>query len=923
MAEVPNRVNHRVALFGMGGVGKTQCALEYAYSNKRNYERIYWICAMDQASILSGYRTIATGAKLPTGLQNATPQDAAEAVLRWLRQSPSWLIILDNLDNVEAANGLVPEVGPGKHLLITTRNPRTKGIPAEPLEVPVMTTSESVELLLTLSEVGDQVSPGSHEARQAGEIVKELGYLPLAIGQSAAYIREVTQGFAAYVEEYHKNRKELNGWKTHNSCYPETLERTLLMSFKALGPRHPSFQLLRILSFLNPDIILIDFLIAGSKAFDDPLQQVLASQTETAKSLLELEKLSLIKWNRASKSLSVHRLVQAVIQDDIPEDESKAISKIVIDICSCAFPEYKFELLGRCRLFENQVVGPISRLTSILSPSSMWLHLRVGNFLCEEGKYKDSARCLMQAKEIVTKTGEVDDYIMTVIDHALSLFYRQQGRFTDAAQLEEQISEKRRRILGDEHPETLRSMSHLALIYTRQGHLTDASKLQEKVWDRQRRISGEEDPETLRTMNSLAWTYCRQGRLKKAAELQEEVLKKQRRILGEDYPDTLTSMNHLALTYRQQGHLVEAVQLQEQVLDKQRRLLGEEHPTTLRAMNDLAATYSEQGRLTEAAQLHERVLEERKRILGEEHPETLASINDLAPTYGRQGRLEDAARLQMYVLEKWRTSSGEEHPSTLSCINNLALTYRQQGHLTDAARLHKHVLGKWRTNLGEEHPNTLISLNNLAATYSDQGNLLEAAHLHEQVLEKRRRTLGEHPDTLMTMNDLALTYHRQGRVMDALQLHEQTLKKRKTILGEEHPDTLTSMTNLALAYSQQDCLPVESTRLLEEVLEKQRRILSEGHPDTLMSMHNLACAYKIQRSLTEALKLEEEASRKLRNILGKKHPNTILAIKSLAALYRDLGSGEEAAALERELVELDQGNSDQQSESLSQFLCSL
>ena len=127
------KFNHRVALYGMGGVGKTQCAIEYVYASVSDYERIYWITAVDQTSLLSGYQEIAKAAALPN-FQQATPSEIAEIVISWLKREQSWLLVFDNLDDIEVINGLLPDNAPKKHTLITTRNPHTMGIPAEPLQ---------------------------------------------------------------------------------------------------------------------------------------------------------------------------------------------------------------------------------------------------------------------------------------------------------------------------------------------------------------------------------------------------------------------------------------------------------------------------------------------------------------------------------------------------------------------------------------------------------------------------------------------------------------------------------------------------------------------------------------------------------------------------------------------------------------------
>ena len=193
-AVVPEHHNHRIALYGMGGIGKTQCALGYVYANRHVYDRIYWISAVDKSALMSGYQDIANAAKLR--LQNLSPMEIANAVLSWLgqQQQQGWLLVIDNLDDIQVANGLLPENNPQNHTIITTRNPNADGIPAEPLEVRLLDVDDSIHLLSTLSRI--TVPADSLEKLQAVDIVRTLGYLPLAIEQAAAYIREVTVSFS-------------------------------------------------------------------------------------------------------------------------------------------------------------------------------------------------------------------------------------------------------------------------------------------------------------------------------------------------------------------------------------------------------------------------------------------------------------------------------------------------------------------------------------------------------------------------------------------------------------------------------------------------------------------------------------------------------------------------------------------------------
>src|SRR5438477_3135742 len=305
--QASKKYNHRIALYGMGGIGKTQTALEYVYTNRDDYEKIYWITAVDQTSLLSGYQKIATKAGLKS-LLNLEPVEIAEGVVSWLRREQSWLLIIDNLDDITVAAQYLPENGPRKHTLITTRNPNSAGIPAQGFEIPLLDSNDSIDLLSTLADI--TITENSRESEQAHQIVQEVGYLPLAIGQAAAYVREVAGDFTAFLDDYKKNHKDIHHWVAQgNRSYPHSVATTWSMSFNIVRINHPqAAELFQLLSYLNPDGILIDFLQDGAEALGDNLHQLLSNRSDMSKALIELEKFSLLKWNRLAKTLLIHRL---------------------------------------------------------------------------------------------------------------------------------------------------------------------------------------------------------------------------------------------------------------------------------------------------------------------------------------------------------------------------------------------------------------------------------------------------------------------------------------------------------------------------------------------------------------------------------------------------------------------------------------
>jgi tetratricopeptide (TPR) repeat protein len=488
----PMQINHRIALHGMGGVGKTQCALAYIYANQNDYERIYWISGMNQASLLSGYQNIARKEGLQlmdAGAEN--PVEAARMTLSWLKDQRNWLLVIDNLDDIEIANQLLPENEPTKHTLITTRDRNAAGIPAEPFEVGVLDPTDAIQLLLNLSKISMSTDSQQHE--QAAAIVRELGYLPLAIEQAAAYIREVTQDLHLYSQQYLRNRKALQKWVPKgNRQYTHSIATTWSISFKAIRTSHPqASKLLHLLAFLNPDGTMLEFLEAGAEALDGDLRYILGDLTEMAMSLLELEKSSIIKWDRGRGIIVLHRLVQFAVIDDMSLDQRDFSLSRIVRLFSRAFPE---EIIPQtrqiCRTYQNQILEPLLRLTTICTPEVAAIKERVGKFLSNDGKYREAVELFLQAVDIRSRLSDPEDAELLASKLTLASIYWNQGKTTEAVKVEEEVLNTRKWIWGTGNQSTLAAMNNLALTYLDQGRILEAMKLQEEVLKMERIILG-------------------------------------------------------------------------------------------------------------------------------------------------------------------------------------------------------------------------------------------------------------------------------------------------------------------------------------------------------------------------------------------------------------------------------------------------
>ncbi|KAK7002470.1 hypothetical protein R3P38DRAFT_1734320 [Favolaschia claudopus] len=815
-------------LHGLGGSGKSQMAFKFVQEaqDKKCFSDVFFIDATSKETADADLKLLVPGS-----------DNTSEAALSWLASNHNdWLIVFDNADDVELDIAkFFPPCTFGS-ILITTRNPQLciHGVDSQ---VSNMAQDDASDLLLKI--VGRKAI--QHNKKElATAIVKELHCFPLAVSQAGGYIN-ARGDLESYLTIYQSSRDELlqRNDIQGQSQYNTAVYATWNLSYNKLSSKGK--LLLQIFSCLHHQGIkteIFERAFLSELEIDDgdfqvQIDEVLAQlggSNQTWNALIfndivgELQAYSLIEQDLNDQSFSVHPLIQQW-SNHTTKQNMHFIQTCVLALIamSCYFNTEDFEYIAR----------------------------------------------------LLHHTARVSLFFRKPIDLQISIWLAyiadRQGRWNDSELLHSIVFEKRKSLLGKEHPHTLTSIANLARTFSEQGQWSNAEALQVTVLDSQKRLLGEEHPDSLNSMDSLAWTYSKQGRWSNAEALQVAVLDSHKRRLGEEHPYTLTSIANLALTYSKQGRWSNAEALQVAVLDSQKRLLGEEHPCTLTSMNNLALTYGNQGRWSAAEGLCSVVLEKQKRLLGEEHPDSLSSMSNLTSTYSHQGRWTDAEELRVKVLEASKRLLGEEHPDTLSSMSNLASTYSDQGRWSDAEELEVKVLEARKRLLGEEHPDTLLSMSNLASTYSDQGRWSDAEKLEVNVLEARKRLLGEeHPKTLNSMSNLASTYSDQGRWSDAEELKVNVLEARKRLLGEEHPETLNSMSNLASTYSDQGRWS-DAEGLQVTVLEARKRLLGEEHPDTLLSMSNLACTYSNQGRLSDAESLHVMVLEKRKTLLGKEH----------------------------------------------------
>ncbi|KAL5042737.1 hypothetical protein BDW71DRAFT_134617 [Aspergillus fruticulosus] len=896
----------KLAINGLGGVGKTQVALELAY---RMQDRdatcsIFWIPCTSHEAVEQAYMAIAQ----MVGIQDVKPAEVKERIKAYFsHKDGKWLLIFDNADDIEMwtkgsnnnppLKDYLPFNNQG-HIIFTSRNRELAVDLASPFVVPIgefdkETGMEFLEKLLRKDLHDD--SPA------AITLLEQLTFLPLAIAQAAAYITAKGTTVSCYLmllKEQEADVVELLskdfGDERRYKDMQNPVAKTWLISFYQVQKQDQlAAEYLSIMACFDPHNI------------PQTLLPQSASRLKMTDALGLLSAYSFITIQHGDHFITFHRLVHLATRNWMRNKEqfSTYISKAA-DRLSKIFPNDYHTNRQLWRQYLPHALFLLSE-REIREQQEQYIICmqNVGSCLYSDGRYKEAEELFVQV--IITwKQLLGPEHPATLTSMAdLASTYRNQGRWKEAEELGLEIMETRKQVLRPEHPDILTSMADLASTYRNQGRWKEAEELEVQVMDTRKQALGPEHPDTLTSMANLASTYRDQGQWREAEKLLVQVIGTWKQVLGPDHPSTLTGMSNLVSIYWNQGRWKEAEKLGLQVLETQKQVLGPEHPAALTSMHNLALTYQNQGRQKEAEELEVKATETRKQVLGPDHPSTLASMANLASTYWNQGRRKEAEELEVQVLETQKRVLGPEHPDTLTSMANLALTYRNRAQWKEAEKLLVQVMGTWKQVLGPDHPSTLAGMANLASIYRGQGRQKEAEDLEVQVIETRKQVLGPgHPDTLTSMSNLASTYQSQGQWTEAEKLFMQVIEIWKRVLGPEHPSTLTGMANLAATYQKQG-RQKEAEDIEVQVTETQKRVLGPDHPSTLTSMANLASTYWNQGRWKEAEELFKQVIASEKQVLGPEHPSTLSSMANLALTYWNQGRQKEAEELKVQVLE--------------------
>ncbi|GAA4923312.1 FxSxx-COOH system tetratricopeptide repeat protein [Nonomuraea thailandensis] len=695
------------AVLGLGGVGKSELALQYAHRHRQDYELVWWIDADSPDLIRTGLADLARA--LACGIdsvaaEQATVEEAAAWAVSWLAAHPDWLIIFDNVEEVADVEPYLARLTHGHVLITTRRDIGWQHLDITPVRLELLSRPAATALLAGLIGPPDSANTGALQ-----DLADQLGDLPLALTQAGAYIaRTPRMTLTRYLNLLKDIPARMYATTPAGGDAERVVAKVLTLSHTRIQAINPlAIHVLNLLACYAPDNLPCSVL--------DPLPETDPLQVGEALALLASYSLITLTPSPADLNpgepedlISVHRLVQAVTLHQFTPDQRDHSRQVAADLILDALPDNPTTIDAWPA---HRALLPHAR--SVLPPGSPGLHRLVA--------YLDAI-----------------------------------GDYTAAVQLQQDICTHAVAMLGAEHPETLTARYDLA---TWTGEAGDAAAARDQLTallPTVERVQGAEHPNTLNTRHEIArWT----GEVGDAAAARDQLaalLPTVERVQGAEHSDTLTTRANLAYWTGAVGDAAAARDQFAALLPIRERVLGTEHPDTLTTRANLARWTGAVGDAAAARDQYAALLPIRERVLGTEHPDTLTTRHNLASWIGEAGNAAAARDQYAALLPTRERVLNAEHPDTLTTRANLAYWTGQAGEAASARDQFAALLPICERVLGAEHPSTLTTRHSLAYWTGKAGDAAAARDQYAALLPIRERVQGaEHPSTLITRGNLA------------------------------------------------------------------------------------------------------------------------------------------------------------------------
>lgn len=518
------------AITGLGGIGKTQTAIEYAYRYTQSYDAVLWANAESRALLNDSIVTLAHLLDLPEKTHEDMER-VINAVKHWLRTHKRWLLVLDNVEDMSLIDEAIPATRSG-HVLLTTRLQAT-GVTAQRLELEQMAEEEGALFLLRRAKFLSPDAPledaKPQQREQARELSRLMDGLPLALDQAAAYIEETACGLGGYLKRYRTRQDKLLRIRGKaDRDHPHSVATTWSLSFERIERDNTAAaDLLRLCAFLAPDAIPEEIIADGATELGPTLQPVAADPLELDIAIGELRKYSLMRRDGENQLLSLHRLVQDVVKEMMGEEERLHWMQRALQAVSVVFPEYTFQNWSLCQrcLPHALLCMTYAQEHVFVSPKILQLFLYVAGYLYKRGEYHRPETFLVWAIDHFQQARGDDPSEFAVYLTMLGEFYRTRNEYEKAEPLYKRAIELCESKGGSEHAFMATACNNLALLYSEQGEYALAEQYYTRSLAVAEKTLGTKHPYFIATLANVAQLYMNQCKYAQAEALFEQAIR--------------------------------------------------------------------------------------------------------------------------------------------------------------------------------------------------------------------------------------------------------------------------------------------------------------------------------------------------------------------------------------------------------------
>ncbi|MEH2163250.1 MAG: tetratricopeptide repeat protein [Nostoc sp.] len=794
-----------VAIAGMGGVGKTELATQYARRYEQDYGGIAWF--NDRESNLAAevleFFSLQLRLEIPQELGGkflSLKQQVAWCWSRYFNSALPILIVFDDVTDLDNLRQVVPKDNRFR-VLITTRLRDLDANFIQEIALDVLSPQnepgKALELLKRLLRKTDRRVENQPQAATA--ICECLEYLPLGIELVGGYlVRDPDISLDIMFGRLQKRKLAEAALQDRENLNSTQLgvKAAFALTWSELDPL--AQQLGIFLSLFSPVQILWDLVIrvaiGGGETENQEQKQLTWSEDELNAAKKQLYGCNLLQLlEERAGCYKIHALVRWFLQGQLADAGEM---KLVLETT------FTTAMIGFAQIFPGSPTSEhIEGLRDVIP------HLEdLGKRIIAEIK---------QAKEaqIISSASVPNDEVAWVFD-GVGRFYEGQGLYQLAEPWYKECVKVCEFLFANDHTHVAASLDHLAAFYHSQGQYTQAEPFCIKALEMTKRLFNDDHIHVATSLNNLAALYYSQGKYGKAEPLYIQALEMTKRLFVGDHSNVAGSLNNLAALYRSQRRYSEAEALYIKALEMTKRLFNGDHPNVATSLNNLALLYNNQKQYSEAESLLIEALGMKKRLFIGDHPDVANSLNNLALLYNSQRRYSEAEFLYIEALAMRKRLFPGGHPNVAGGLNNLAYLYDSQRRYSEAEPLFTEALAMAKSLFAGEHPNVATSLNNLALLYKNQGRYSEAEPLLSDALAMRKRLFdGDHPDVATSLNNLALLYNGQRRYSDAEPLYIEALAMCQRVLGVNHPTTATVRENLAILQRQSNPPAIRKGRL--------------------------------------------------------------------------------------------------------------